>query len=327
LLLASAALAQEVPQFIWQGEVDGIVYLHLGGNKLAVQVGEGAAVARQQFRFQHALTDVAQDARLSVLEGRGYVHVTEQPRLENHYTLTVAIEDRQPGSAFYSIALYWDASNRFFEKPREGRSEHVQWSGRVDEEALVSCGVKRCVASSSRGAPASEEHFKFSRPMPERPVEVELELRQGRGQIRLVEQPSEQNHYQAVVSIRDPQSGSSEYSFSLLWTRSKEKGPEIAAVGPGLIWSGGVAGRVRITVRGGAAASPVIKGRPLEGERAEFLRPLPSRSDLHPVAKKLRGRGNVAILELPSEQNNYQLVFEIDDPGPAVSSYEVEIDW
>ncbi|MBZ5609919.1 MAG: hypothetical protein LAP38_16790 [Acidobacteriia bacterium] len=328
LLLAGAAFAQDRPQFVWQGEVDGAAILYLRGNRLDVQVKDGTPVARQQFHFYDALTGKRQDARLRVLEGRGYVHVVDQPRIENQYTLAVAIEDRQPGSSFYSIALYWDASSRFFEGSRsQGRMDQVTWSGRVDEEAVVSCRAKTCVSSAARGEPVAAEHFKFSRPLPDRAVDVRLENSEGRGQIRLVEQPSEANHYTARVSIRDPQSGTGEYSFTLRWGRESGKEPEPVLTGPGLMWSGLVEGRVRVTVRGGASVSQVMQGLPIENERAELLRPLPARSDLHPVAKKLQGRGRVEIIEVPSEQNNYQLVFEIDDPEPGAFRYEIELDW
>jgi hypothetical protein len=329
-LLACAAVAQDRPQFVWQGQVDGIAILYLHGNRMDVQIKEGAPIEQQQFRFYHALPDIRQDAKLSVIEGRGYVHIIAQPRLDNQYTLGIEIEDRQPGSSFYSISAYWNASDRFFEKLRgEGPSEKITWSGRVDEEAVVSCQSKSCVSNSARGAPVASERFKFSRPLPNRATEVTLEQTEGRGDIRLVEQPSERNHYTARVSIRDPQSGASDYSFTLVWNRSNGKEPESIPIqtARGLTWSAGVDGRVRVTVKSGACVSQVIQGGPVEGERAKFARPLPSRSDLHPVLKKLRGRGRAEIVEYPSEANNYELAFEIDDPGPGASSYEIELDW
>jgi len=329
LIFGWTLCAQNRPQFVWQGEVDGIDILHLLDNRLEVQVQEGAPVARQRFQFYDRLPEVRQDARLEVREGRGYVHIVSQPRLENHYTLSLSIEDRQPGSSFYSIALYWDASNSFFEGAhRPGRSDQVTWSGQVDEEAIISCQAKACVSSFTRGAPVASERFKFSRPLPNRDVEVSLEDTQGRGQVRLVEQPRQRNNYTARVSIRDPQAGAGEYAFTLVWTRPSGKQPEFPETPErGMIWSGAVDGRVRVTVQGGSALSEVVQGRPITGEHAEFLRPLPSRSDLNPAIKKLRGRGRVEILEYPSQQNNYRLVFEIDGPAGGAESYEIEVDW
>jgi hypothetical protein len=143
----------------------------------------------------------------------------------------------------------------------------------------------------------------------------------------LVEQPSERNQYTARVLIRDPQSGAGDYSFALVWARDGSKEPDLSYAGPGVMWSGTVEGRVRVTIQGGAAISEAVTGRGVTGERADFLRPLPARSDLSAVAKKLRGRGDVQILEIPSDKNNYRLVFEIHNPEGGADNYEIEVDW
>jgi len=330
LIGSYAANAQEVrPDFVWQGQVDGIALLRLQAGKLEVRIQEGDPVGGQQYRFSHPLPATRQDVRLRVLEGRGFVHILDQPRIDNQYTLTVSIEDRQPGSSFYSIALYWDSSGRLFEPARRGeRVESIAWNGRVDEEAIVSCQAKSCTSSASRGAPVAAEHFKFSRPLPDQPVEVTLVDQQGRGEIRLVEQPNQRNHYTARISIRDPEKGSSDYSFKLEWTRTSGKQPApLVVTGRALLWSGSVTGRVRVTVRGGAAFSQALEGSRVENARAEVLVPLPARSDLEPAVKVQRGRGRAEIIERPSAQNNYQLIFEIADPGPGPDSYELEVDW
>jgi hypothetical protein len=324
-----AAVPGDEPQFVWQGQVDGIAILHLHGKQLAVQIQEGGPVERQQFHFSDALPDVRQKVRVEVLEGRGYVHVIDQPSIENHYTLAVGIEDRQAGSAFYSIALYWDASNNTFDRGAE-KTDKVTWSGRVDHSAIVSCQAKSCTSSVEHGAtPVADEHFKFSKPLPDRDTEVRLEAPEGRGEIRLIEQPRQRNHYTARVSIRDSGAGAGDYSFTLVWNRAvgKDAGPIPEPAGRGFLWRGTVDGRVRVTVQGGASFSEALEGARITGEHAEVFRPLPARSDLMPAIRKLQGRGRVAIVESPSEKNNYRLVFEIDDPEPGADDYEIELDW
>jgi hypothetical protein len=338
LLLLSIAVslgAQDHPQFVWQGQVDGTVILHVAGKRLAVRIQDGAPIERQKFHFADALPESQQNVRVDVLQGRGYVHIVDQPSIENGYTLAVAIEDRQPGSSFYSIALYWDTSNNAFEGG-EGKTDHVSWAGRVDEAAIVSCHGRTCVSGSEQGArasaPVANESFKFSRPLPERDVDVRLEYPEGRGEIRLIEQPRQRNNYTARVSIRDPLPGAGAYSFTLVWNRMtskelRENSPIPEPTGRGFLWSGTVNGRVRVTLQGGASFSEVLQGAPVQGEHAEILRPLPARADLMPAIQKLRGRGRVSIVESPSEKNNYRLVFEIEDPGPGPDDYEIELDW
>ena len=336
-LCAQSAHGGPGPQFVWQGQVDGIAILHLQGKHLAVQIQQGAPVDRQQFHFSDALPDIQQKVRVEVLEGRGYVHVLDQPSIENHYMLAVGIEDRQPGSAFYSIALYWDTSNNGLERGAE-KTDKVSWSGRVDHAAVVSCKAKSCVSTSGqggseqgsvRGAPVADEHFKFSKPLPDRAIEVRLDRVDGRGEIRLIEQPRESNHYTARVSIRDPGTGATDYAFTLVWNRAsdKEPGPIPEPIGRAFVWTGRVDGRVRVTIQGGASFSEVLEGARVVAEHAETLRPLPQRSDVMPVIRKVRGRGQVAIVEAPSEKNNYRLIFEIDDPESGADDYQIELDW
>ncbi len=329
--LTLALCCAERPQFVWQGRVDGTVILHLAGKRLSVQVQEGAPVEGQKFHFSNALPQMQQSVRVDVLEGRGYVHVIDQPTVDNHYTLAVAIEDRQPGSSFYSIALYWDTSNNAFEGG-EGKTDRLFWAGRVDEVATISCRARVCTSTAEQGAPVADERFKFSRPLAEREVEVRLEDTEGRGEIHLIEQPRRENSYTARVEIRDPQPGAGEYSFSLVWSRAtsrelKESAAMPDAKGRGLLWTGQVSGRVRVTLKGGASFSEALEGASLKGQHADIFRPLAERADLMPEIKKLRGRGQVSIVEPPSLKNNYSLIFEIDDSGPGADDYEIELDW
>ncbi len=328
LLLAPILPAQDRPQFIWQGEVDGIDVLYLRGDHLNVKAQEGGPPTRQQFHFYDKLPDSRQNARLEVREGRGFVHIIDQPRIENQYTLAVSIEDRQPGSSLYSIALYWDASNQALERG-SGKTDKLAWSGRVDQQAMVSCQNKTCSSASERGAAVAEEQFKFSRALPQRDVEVRLEGAEGRGEIHLVEQPRASNQYTARVSIRDPQNGTGEYSFTLVWKRPTGKdllAPVIEAQ-RGLIWSGIVDRGARVTIKGSSSISEILGGAPITAERVDFLRPMPARSDIKPVIKKLNGAGRVTISEYPSDKNNYRLVFEITNSEPSPSRFEIEVAW
>ncbi len=320
---------QAAPQFVWQGEVDGIAILHLRGKQLTVQIQEGGPVERQQFHFSDPLPDAREQVRVELLRGRGYVHVIDQPSVDNQYTLAVAIEDRQPGSGFYSIALYWDTSTNAFERGA-AKMDKLTWSGRVDRAAVVSCREKSCTSSVEHDAsPVAGEHFKFSKPLPDHDVEVRLEDLDGRGEIRLIEQPRQSNHYTARVSINDPGNGASDYSFSLVWNRAggKDTGPTSEPAGRGFLWRGTVDGRVRVTLQGGSSFSEALWGARIIGEHAEVFRPLPVQSGVMPTIQKLQGRGQVAIVESPSEKNGFRLVFEIDDPEPGADDYEIELDW
>ena len=118
-LLAMAVRAQTPPaaspQFVWEGDVDESAVLHIRGDRLEVENPRGERVQHQRYRFFHLPPDSRQQVRLEVVEGRGSVRITQQPALENDYTIAIDIDDRQEGRGHYSIALHWDASGDDFQ--------------------------------------------------------------------------------------------------------------------------------------------------------------------------------------------------------------------
>lgn len=321
LAFAVALCAQDRPQMTWEGEVDGTAILTIRGKRFEIQDKDGRPLARERFRFNEKLPEIRQRVRLQVNQGRGFVRIVDQPRVENNYTLAVSIEDPQQGAGFYSIALYWDTADA----GAGSDGGRLAWSGRVEDEATVVCRARQCRSEPVRGAPVMRERSKFSKPLPDHEVHVRLETPEGRGEVRLVEQPRESNGYAARVLIRDPQAGAGDYSFTLSWTDNPRSGAVSSL--PGLTWSGRVEGVVRVAVQGGAALSEIVHGGPVAAERAVFVRPLPAGSNPNLEVRKQRGRGTVEIVEYPSNSNGYRLVFEIRDPGPGPDDYEIEVCW
>jgi len=306
----------------WQGQVGGTVFLYIQGKHVKTEHKDGGQVSGQRFRFNAPLPDSHEDVRVQVLEGRGYVHVVEQPRADNGFTLALGIEDRQSGASPYSLALYWNAEDA-------GRRERVTWTGRVDGEALISCARSTCTSQTVSGAGTMHEKAKFSGTLPQSAVSVSLQTLQGRGEVSMVEQPSEANGYTARVRIRDTTPEASDYTFSLTWPRpSAAANAELPEpVRRGLLWSARASGTIRVTVRGGVAFSQVVSGSPITGERVIFDRPLPASSGLKPVVTKLQGGGTIQMIEAPSQANGYQLVFEIRPADANPELYEVEVAW
>lgn len=333
LLLGTALGAQEQPQFVWEGVVDGLSVLQVRGSRVQVDDRQGLPVQRQRFRFFDRLPDSRQNVRLEVREGRGRVRIIQQPRLENNYVLEVSIEDRQGGASFYSLEFFWDTGRgSFFSKPLSPRAstnaggDRLTWSGRVDGEAVVECRGNRCRSEVASGGPVTRERASFSRPLPGRDVIVSLDGFEGRGEVVLLEQPRRENRYAARVLIRDPKGGAADYTFTLSWAQAG-RGGNNAIARRAMVWHGRVDGRVRVSVQGRRAEAEVVRGGPVHGERAEFLRELPRRENHAATVRRVNGRGRVDIVEFPSRLNGYRLVFEIDDSPGGAGDYEVEVNW
>lgn len=337
-LAAAAPLAAQFPvpsgeprpQLVWEGEVDGTSILYVRGGAVDIEDKGGLPVQRQRFRFYERLPERRTDVEVRVRQGRGRVLIAEQPRPENSYTLAVRIEDRQAGSSYYSVEFFWQASPSPFRFPESGRSssergESLTWSGRVDDEAVVECRDDFCEARASRGLAVTRERYRFSSRLPEQNVIVSLEQVDGRGEVRLVQHPREENGYTARVLIRDSQGGAGDYSFTLTWSRPSRQ--DFSYARRGLLWSGRVDGRIRVIVEGQSAWSEVVSGGPVEGERATFDRPLAPRANSSVTVRRLRGRGRVEIVEYPTARNNFRIVFEIEDGRGGSDHYDVEVGW
>jgi hypothetical protein len=333
LALCLLMFQNEEPQLVWEGEVDGSTLVRIHGDRVDLEPIQGLPVQRQRFRFNDRLPDQRQNVRMEVVEGRGDVRIVEQPRPENNYTLAIRIEDRQGGRSFYSLAFFWER--------RGGRSvfgglesgprrtsggETVWWSGRVDGEAIVSCSENSCVTEATSGREVTGDRFRFSRRMPRRDLTVTLEETDGRGDIRLVEQPRDSNDYTARVRIRDHQGGAGQYTFTLAWT-PPARSEQFDFARPGMVWRGRVDGRVRVTVSGRDASAEVLGGQPVRAERAQFSRALPNRNNPNATVRRVEGRGRVEIVEYPSNRNGHRLVFEIDDRDGGADDYVIEVGW
>ena len=217
-LAAAFALAAQAQQFTWEGEVSGIVVLHIHGKKVDIEYRDGPPVERAQFHFTAPLPQSREDVRMEVRESRGAVYLTQQPGLNSDYSVDVTIEDRQDGSSFYSIALYWNSGA----KPPPGRADHVRWSGTVQGEVLVECRSDQCSSRALRGQPAGRVRFKFTHPLPDADVTVMLDETNGPADIRIVEQPSQRNGYTAQLTVRSLL-GTAACSFVLTWERIAAK--------------------------------------------------------------------------------------------------------
>jgi hypothetical protein len=96
-------------------------------------------------------------------------------------------------------------------------SGRMQWRGRVDDEVNVEVQRGNATVRTISGEPVRQSSFTFSSSLPQRRLSVELKKLKGRGTVDLVQQPSRDNDFTAVVRIRDNKGGADDYEFELRW--------------------------------------------------------------------------------------------------------------
>lgn len=218
--------------------------------------------------------------------------------------------------------------------------ERFQWKGRVDgaDDILIR---GRSVRVDHLGAkPIQYQDYRFSAYLPARAVEVELHPIEGRGTLRLLEQPSKRNDYTVVVRIEDDRGGASDYEFEIVWDEDDGWGNDWGNDGSNDVrwnddydgndgvfrWKGRVDIGAEIEIRGGGYTVTDLGGQGVREDRVEFESSLPER-DVPVSLRKLDGRGDVELIQAPDAKNGYTAIIRIEDDKRGADNYELELRW
>ena len=91
----------------------------------------------------------------------------------------------------------------------------------VDNEVEVAVRLDTVSIRTIAGRDASDDGSECNAPLPDREAQgFHFEVRDSRGDIRLIAEPSRRNNYSAVVLIRDSSGGQGRYHFRLTWAMS-----------------------------------------------------------------------------------------------------------
>ena len=107
-----------------------------------------------------------------------------------------------------------DRDNDDFPSSQSGR---VVWKGRVDDDVRIVIRGGTADVETIGGTPYYNSSTNFSASLPRRRVNVRLQLRKGRGEAFIEQQPSRENDFAAVIRIRDSRGGASDYEIEVSW--------------------------------------------------------------------------------------------------------------
>lgn len=98
-----------------------------------------------------------------------------------------------------------------------GRGGSMTWKGRVDDDVRIVIRGGRADVETIGGTAYYNSQPSFSASLPPRRVTVRLNVKKSRGEVYIEEQPSRENNFAAVIRIKDPRGGASDYEFELTW--------------------------------------------------------------------------------------------------------------
>lgn len=100
----------------------------------------------------------------------------------------------------------------------DGRTTgRVRWRGTVDDDVHLVIRDNQVEVRTIGGSPYYNATFNFTSPLPRRRVNVSAVRLKGRGDVVVIQQPSRDNDFTAVVQIRDPSGGAREYEIEVSW--------------------------------------------------------------------------------------------------------------
>lgn len=200
----------------------------------------------------------------------------------------------------------------------------ASWSGRVDDRANIIITGNQIYAENVSGNGVQTTNQNMSGMLPRRTANITARRASGRGDVRVIQQPSRENNFTAIVQIFDQKSGADNYRVDINWTAT---GPVEEPYSSGNVrWRGRVDQTVQITIAGADVQSRDITMTGLSNVDFQISGYLASRPGTVNVRKR-NGRGTVTVLEQPSDYNGYVAVIQIFDPNGGAGDYELEISW
>lgn len=227
MLAATALLAQDRPLLTWTGRVDKEVQITIRDTSISTSIVGGAPVAVRYSDVKDRLPRRDGTVRVELDYGRGDVDVIQQPSATNDYAAIIRIRDKSTGKDNYQVKAFWNpksGEDRYSTGAATARANAdvkpantLHWTGSVDRELKVEWRGLDVQSRNQNGEAAREVHSSVTNGLPGSDVRVELSVREGRGDVSIVQQPSSSNGYTAVIRVRDPQTGFGRYDFDVTW--------------------------------------------------------------------------------------------------------------
>ncbi|MEP6729505.1 MAG: hypothetical protein ABJE10_02650 [bacterium] len=241
-LVPLAAQAQESEIFTWSGRVDREVRLTVRGSQMSSS-NEINMQNRGRFRAGALLPAQPGIVRVVMEAGRGQASVIQQPDAGNGYVTIINVVDGEGGADNYRVAAYFTPSNdgRYARDNRDrgvgrgrddrgrddrGRDDNrnnrrrdvagFHWSGDVDGEVQLIWRNGNVSQRVMSGGPSRGTNVSMSGNPTNVLGPISLSLREGRGRVDVVQQPTADNRYTGIIRIVDPQRGYGHYDVDVL---------------------------------------------------------------------------------------------------------------
>jgi hypothetical protein len=211
----------------WSGRVDDRANLIIRGGSLQAQDVSATGLQTYNQNISGSLPNRNTTVTASKRSGRGEVFVIQQPSRSNNYTAIVQIVDSKGGAGDYQVDINWSGTGTGTGGGWGGggstggnepyRSGRVTWRGRVDQKTTITVNGSDVQSNDESGTGLSDVRFDITGALAHRAGNVTVRKRNGRGSVTVLQQPSWQNDFTAIIQVFDPSGGADNYEIEISW--------------------------------------------------------------------------------------------------------------
>jgi len=94
---------------------------------------------------------------------------------------------------------------------------HLFWFGTIDDKAQLIVNASGVQVKTISGKENGQGSYSFSAYFPTSGATVNVATKQGRSSATMIQQPSSENNYTAIIEINDSKGGDDEYLIDIYW--------------------------------------------------------------------------------------------------------------
>lgn len=94
---------------------------------------------------------------------------------------------------------------------------HVFWFGTIDDKAQLVVNASGVEVKTISGKENAQGSFSFSTYFPTANATINVATKEGRSSATVIQQPSADNGYKAIIEISDTKGGADEYLVDIYW--------------------------------------------------------------------------------------------------------------
>jgi hypothetical protein len=198
----------------WSGRIDDRTNIVIQGDQITEQTISGSSSFGINKSMSGVLPRAASIVSVIKMDGRGEARIIQQPNRDNNYTAIVQVSDPKSGPDNYRLQMNWQATEPLEEPYQSGR---VSWRGRVDQTANIIISGNTVQTQDASGTGLQVFSSNLNGYLARRPGTVSAIKQRGRGTVTVLQQPTPENGFVAIVQIFDAERSSAEYEVEISW--------------------------------------------------------------------------------------------------------------